>query len=89
MPVSEVTIKALGQSLDFNSVHGSSPDTERVTALRTVGWLPLLRLYSICNEGLKTGFGAPFESAAAAFLHVVRSAIAFILITTKAVVQIR
>ena len=71
--VSEATIKALRQPLDFDPTRRNSLDTERVTALGADGWLPLLRLHGIYDEGLETELGTPFESAAAAFLlHVVR-----------------
>lgn len=67
-----------------------SLDAKRVTALRANGWLALFRLRSTGNEGLETWFGAPFESAATAFLHVVCSVIiARILITARAVVKIK
>ena len=52
--------------------------------------MALFRLHSIGNEGLKTGFRTPFESAATAFLHVVRSVIITrIQITARTVVKIR
>lgn len=70
-------------------VHRNSLDTEGVSALQTNSWLPLFRLYGIGNERLETGLGAPFKSAAAALLYVVRSVISCSPITSRAVVKIK
>lgn len=89
MSVSEAVGETSGSTPDLEPVYINSLDTERVTALRTNGWLPLSRWRSVGNEGLETRLGTPFESAATAFLRVVLNVIGFILMTTRAAVNIR
>lgn len=87
--MSEVTMKALRQPSELDPVHINPLDTERVTALRTNGWLPSFHFRSVDNEGLKAGLGTPFESAPVASLHVAHDAIACILPKARAIVKIR